>query len=143
MSVLLEDVKKVAEMKPVVWVNLGGMWQKRRLHLFASVVSSDQKSQDYLCGRMAINNGSARCVHRGCMASGVNATAVGLDGVVHGGCQKLLPRVLGRLNDLAPMEVSNGAKSGPMALMGQLLPGASSKEQKDKGLVVDNLCRIQ
>jgi hypothetical protein len=48
MSVFLEDVKKVAEMKPVVWGNLGGMWQKRRLHLFASVVSSDQKSQDYL-----------------------------------------------------------------------------------------------
>jgi hypothetical protein len=76
----------------VVWVNLGGMWQKRRLHLFASVVvSGDQKSQDYLCSRMAINNGSAGRVHHGCMASGVNATAVGPDGVPYRGCQKPPP----------------------------------------------------
>jgi hypothetical protein len=41
------------------------------------------------------------------------------------------------------MEVSDGTKLGPMALVGQLLPGASSKEQKEKGLVVYHLRCIQ
>jgi hypothetical protein len=30
MLVLLEAVKKVTELKPTMWVNLGGIWKKRR-----------------------------------------------------------------------------------------------------------------
>lgn len=87
MSVLLEVVKKVTEIKPIMWVNLGGIWQKRRPRIMLSAVSGDQKSQDYLCGRMASNNGSAARIHRGCMASAINATAVGPDGVLHAGAK--------------------------------------------------------
>ncbi len=37
--------------KPVMMINIGGVWQKRRLHIHVSVVIGDQKTQDYLFGR--------------------------------------------------------------------------------------------
>jgi hypothetical protein len=125
MSVLLDEVKEVSKAKPMMWVNLGGIWKKKRLCIVLSIVSGDQKSQDFLCGRKAINNGSAGRVHRGCMTSAVNSTAVGPDGALHGGCQKPLIQVLNRLNDLALMDVNDNANSGPMALVQQLLPSGS------------------
>jgi hypothetical protein len=97
MSVLLDEVKKVSKAKPMMWVNLRGIWKKNRLHIVLSMVLGDHKSQDFLCGRKVINNGSAGRVHRGCMASAVNSTAVGPGGALHGGCQKLPIQVLNRL----------------------------------------------
>ena len=143
MSVLLDEVKELSKAKPMMWVNLGGVWKKRRLRIVLSVVSGDQKSQDFLCGRKAINNGSAGRVHRGCMASAVNSTAVGPDGALNGGCQKPPIRVLSRLNHLALMDTSDNATSGPMALVEQLLPSESTIQRKEKRLVVQHICRVK
>jgi hypothetical protein len=35
LSVLLQEVKYVATNKPVMMINLGGVWQKRRLYIHA------------------------------------------------------------------------------------------------------------
>jgi hypothetical protein len=143
MLVLLNEVKEVSETKPMMWVNLRGIWKKKRMRIVLSGVSGDQKLQDYLCGRKASNNGSAGCIHHGCMALAVNSTAVGPDSALHGGCQKPPIEVLNRLNDLALMDVSDNANLGPMALIQQLLPAESSKEQREKHLVVQHLCCVQ
>jgi hypothetical protein len=132
MSVLLKEVKTASEVRPKMWVNLGGTLRKMRLHISLSVVSGNQKSQDYLCGRKASNNGSAGHVHRGCMASAVYPTAVGPGGVLHGGCQKPPTQVLRRLNYLALMDVSDVAESGPISRVHQLLPVNSRNKQLEK-----------
>jgi hypothetical protein len=54
MSVLLDEVKEVSKGKLMMWVNLGGVWKKRRLHIVLSILLGDQKSQDFLCSRKAI-----------------------------------------------------------------------------------------
>jgi hypothetical protein len=59
LSVLLQEVKYADTKKPVMMINFGGVWQKRRLHIRVSVVMGDQKSQDYLCGRKSINSRNA------------------------------------------------------------------------------------
>jgi hypothetical protein len=46
MSVLLHDFKSVCTAKPVMWVNLGGVWERRWLHIKLCLVSGNQKSQD-------------------------------------------------------------------------------------------------
>jgi len=61
MSVLLEELKIASESKQMMWVNLGGVWQRRGLRIKLCFASGDQKSQDSICGRMSINGG--------CMAS--------------------------------------------------------------------------
>jgi hypothetical protein len=38
MSVLLEEVKMASEVRPKMWVNLGGTWRKMRLRISLSVV---------------------------------------------------------------------------------------------------------
>jgi hypothetical protein len=143
MLVLLEAVKKVTELKPTMWVNLGGIWKKRRLCIVLSIVLGDQKLQDYLCGRKVSNNGSASHICNGCMALAVNATAVGPDGILHGGCHKPPTQVLNRLNDLALMDVSDNADLGPMTLVQQFLPAEARKQQRENLLVVEHLCRVQ
>jgi hypothetical protein len=143
MSVLLDEVKEVSKAKPMMWVNLGGVWKKKRLRIVLSIVSGDQKSQDFLCGRKAINNGSASWVHHGCMALAVNSTAVGPDGALHGGCQKPLIQVLNRLNDLVLMDMNDNENSGPMAHIQQLLPSGSTNQWKEKCLVVQHLCCVK
>jgi hypothetical protein len=141
--VLLEEVKKVAEMKPTMWVNLGGIWKKRRLHIVLPVVLGDQKLQDYLCGRRAINSRSAGHIHCGCMGLAVNETTVGPGSLLHGGCKKPPTQVLNRLNNLALMDVSDNAISGPVTLVEQLLPVESRKDWKEKCLVFDHLCCVK
>jgi hypothetical protein len=42
LAVLLQEVKYAATNKPVMMINLGGEWQKRRLHIHVSVVMGDQ-----------------------------------------------------------------------------------------------------
>ncbi len=143
MSALLDEVKKVSKMNPMMWVNLRGVWKKKRLHIVLSVVLGDQKSQDFLCGRKVINNGSAGRVHCRCMALAVNSTAVGPGGALHGGCQNLLIQVLNRLNDLALMDVSNNATSGPMAVINKILPAESIKQQREKCAVVQHICFVK
>jgi hypothetical protein len=57
LAVLLQEVKYAATNKPVMMINIGGVWQKRRLHIHVLVIMGDQKSQDYMCGRKSINSG--------------------------------------------------------------------------------------
>jgi hypothetical protein len=76
LAVLLQEVKYAATNKPVMMINLGGVWQKRRLHIHVSVVMGNQKSQDYICGRKSINSGNAGRVHHSCMISGMQASTV-------------------------------------------------------------------
>jgi hypothetical protein len=76
------------------------------------------------------------------MALAVNATAVGPDSILHGGCQKPPTQVFNRLNDLALMDVSerqcrlgtNGSRS--------TVPTSRSKKTENL-LVVEHLCRVQ
>jgi hypothetical protein len=143
MSVLLKEVKTVSEVRPKMWVNLGGTWRKMRLCIPLSVISGNQKLQDYLCGRKASNNGSAGCVHRRCMALAVYATAVGPSRVLHGGCQKPPTQVLRQLNDLALMDVSDVTKSGPISQVHQLLPVNSRNKQLEKRCALELFRRVQ
>jgi hypothetical protein len=55
-------------------INIGGVWQKRRLHIHVSVVIGNQKTQDYLFGRKSINSGNAGRVHHSCMTSSIQAS---------------------------------------------------------------------
>jgi hypothetical protein len=63
MLVLFCGFKDACRDKPVMWVNLVGVWKKWRLHLKLAIISGDQLSQDYVCGRMAINSGNASRIH--------------------------------------------------------------------------------
>jgi hydroxyacyl-ACP dehydratase HTD2-like protein with hotdog domain len=139
----VDEVKEVSKAKPMMWVNLGGIWKKKRLRIVLSMVSGDQKLQDFHCHRKVINNGSASSIHHGCMALAVNSTAVGPDGALHGGCQKPWIQVLNRLNGLALMDVSDNTNSGPMALVQQLLLAESTKQWKEKHAVVQHICRVK
>jgi hypothetical protein len=38
MSVLIKEIEDTIENKPVMSVNLGGLWQKRRLHIHVAAV---------------------------------------------------------------------------------------------------------
>jgi hypothetical protein len=50
MSVLLDEVKEVSKVKPMMWVNLGGVWKKKRLCIVLSVVSGDQPGSSWMHG---------------------------------------------------------------------------------------------
>ncbi len=50
LTIILQGVKDCHENKPVEMLNLGGIHQKRRLHVHVAVVMGDQKSQDCVCG---------------------------------------------------------------------------------------------
>jgi hypothetical protein len=52
MSVLLDEVKEVSKRKPMMWVNLGGIWKKRRLCIVLSVVSGTRSHKtSFAAGR--------------------------------------------------------------------------------------------
>jgi hypothetical protein len=72
MTVLLCGFKDACCDKPKMWVNLGGVWEKLRLHLKLIVISGDQLSHDYICGHMTINSGNAGCIHQGCGSSAIH-----------------------------------------------------------------------
>jgi len=111
--------------------------QRRRLRIKVCVVSGDQKSQDYICGRMSINGGNAARVHRGCMTLAVNSTDVGENGVLLGGCRKPAMDIMKRLNDLALLDVTDdGSGSGLMSDVVGLLP---AEEKKQISLVAGQL----
>ncbi len=98
---LLQEVKYAATNKPVMIINLGGVWQKR-LHIHVSVVMGDQKSQDYLCGRKSINSRNAGRVHHSCMTSGLQASNM------VAGCCLANPDVISQLNKIAMTECVPG-----------------------------------
>jgi hypothetical protein len=89
-------LKYAATNKPVMMINLGGVWPKRRLHIHVSVVMGNQKSQDYICGRNSINSGNAGSrVHHSCTTSGLQASNMVAS------CCLANPDVISQLNKIA------------------------------------------
>jgi hypothetical protein len=116
MLMLLCDFKSICAAKPVMWVNLGCVWERRQLHIKLCLVSGNQKSQDYICGRMSINSGNAGHIHHGCMASAIHlSSAVSPDGyLLSQPCCEPPAHVMSRLYDLALIDLGNEAQDGPM-----------------------------
>jgi hypothetical protein len=132
--VLLQEVKYVATNKPVMMINLGGMWQKRRVHIHVSVVMGNQKSQDYLCGRKSINSQNAGRVHCSCMTSGLQAYNM----VV--GCCLANPDVISKLNKIAMTEL-NECLPGPAKTFSDTLPRSTTLEKREYKKALDFLNR--
>jgi hypothetical protein len=129
MSVLLCGFNNACRDKPVMWVNLGGVWKKRRLHLKLAVISGDQLSQDYVCGRMAINSGNAGRIHQGCGASAIHlGNALDGAGVLSTGCRPPPTEILKRLNGLALLDVSGLQEQG---LLNELLGPTTDRESRN------------
>jgi hypothetical protein len=121
-AVLLQEVKCAAKNKPVMMINLGGVWQKRRLHIHVSVVMGDQKSQDYLCGRKSINSGNAGRVYHSCMTSSMQASNM------VAGCCLANPNVISQLNEIAMMDL-NECVPGPAKTISDTLPRSTTLEK--------------
>jgi hypothetical protein len=131
LSVLLQEVKYAATSKPVMMINLGGVWQKRRLHIHVSVVMGNQKSHDYLCGRKSINSGNAGRIHRSCMTSGLQASNMVAS------CCLDYPDVISKLNEIAMMEL-NKCLPGPAKTISDTLPRLTTWEKceyKKQGII--------
>jgi Plavaka transposase len=141
MSVLLRDFKAACHNKPVMWVNLGGVWEKRRLHLKLAIISGDQLSQDYICGRMPINSGNAGRIHRGCGSSAIHlGNALDQNGILSKSCRGPPTELLKRLNNLALLDVT----SLEQGQLNELLPPASGRQtRKQNKLVVEYLLRVK
>lgn len=141
MSVLIRELKEACSQPPVMWVNLGGVWQKRRLLLRLGVLSGDQLSQDTICGRMPINAGSAGRIHRGCGSSAIHlGCALDDNGILSGKCRPPPTLILKRLNRLALLDIAS-LVNGPLK---ELVPPASGKETKRQNkLMVEYLQRVQ
>jgi hypothetical protein len=108
MSVLLREFKELQDDPPVMWVNLGGIWQKRRLRLKLAIISGDQKSQDNICGRRPSNNGNAGRIHRGCGSSAIHlGCATDSDGLLSGTCRPPQTELIKRLNTLALLDIAS------------------------------------
>jgi hypothetical protein len=122
LPVLIQEVKCAATNKPVMMINLGGVWKKRRLHIHVSVVMGDQKSQDYLCGRKSINSRNTGRVHCSCMTSGLQASNM------VGGCCFANPDVISKLNEIAMMEL-NKCLPGPAKTISDTLPRSTTLEK--------------
>jgi hypothetical protein len=134
LSVLLQEVKYVATNKPVMMINLGGVWQKRRLHIHVSVVMGDQKSRDYLCGRKSNNSGNAGRVHHSCMTSGLQAS-----NTVAGYCLAN-PDVISKLNKIALTEL-NECLPGPAKTIIDTLPRSTTLKKCEYKKALDFLNR--
>jgi hypothetical protein len=122
--VLLQEVKYAATNKPVMTINLGGVWQKRRLHIHVLVVMGDQKSQDYICGRKSINSRNARRVHHSCMTFGLQTSNT------VAGCCLANPDVISQLNKIAMMEL-NKCLPGPAKTISDRFPMSTTLEKHE------------
>jgi hypothetical protein len=115
-------------------INLGGVWQKRRLHIHVSVVMGDQKSQDYLCGRKSINSGNAGKVHHSCMTSSLQASNT------VAGCCLANPDVISKLNEIAMTEL-NECLPGPAKTISDTHPRSTTLEKCEDKKALDFLNR--
>ena len=105
-------------------INLGGVWQKRRMHIHVSVVMGNQKSQDYICGRKSINSGNAGRVHHSCMTSGLQASNMVAS------CCLANPDVIRKLNKIAMTEL-NECLPGPAKTISDTLPWSTTLEKHE------------
>jgi hypothetical protein len=134
LSVLLQEVKYAATNMPVMMIHLGGVWQKRRLHIHVSVVMGDQKSQGYLCGRKSINSRNAGRVHCSCMTSGMQASNTVAS------CCLANPDVISKLNKIAMTEL-NECLPGPAKTISIALPRSPTLEKHEYKKALDFLNR--
>lgn len=129
LAVLLQGVKDACDNKPVMMVNLGGIWQRRRLHIHVGTFLGDQNSQDYLCGRKLVNTGNAGWVHRSCMTSAVKASDVSNTGHPLG-CRLVNHDVIGQLNNMALTQLDDESP-GPLRAIRTTLPQETSAEKRE------------
>ena len=114
LSAILTDLKDICENKPEMLVNFGGTIERRRLHVCVSIIIGDQKSQDYICGRMCSNHGSSGRVHRGCMCSGIRG-----GDAVHSSCSSLVNvDVVSELNKVALLSIDSLSDSIRSSIVG-------------------------
>jgi hypothetical protein len=135
--VLLQGLKDTCKTKPVLKVNLGGIWQRKRLHLHVTVVMGDQKSQDYLCGRKSTNSGNAGRVHRSCMASAVSASNVSTT-VSPSPCWLVSYEVVHVMNKLALTSVDE-AVPGTAQELRDALPMVTATEKREYKRAIEYL----
>ena len=129
---LLIDLKQLCASKPEMLVNLGGRTERRRIHLSVAIIVGDQKSQDYVCGRISSNKGAAGRVHRACMCSGVRA-----GDATKGSCSSLVNvEVTSELNKIALMSLDSLCSS-----IRESLPGRSSAVAKQRNMIVSHVTR--
>jgi hypothetical protein len=116
--------KFAAKNKPVMMINLGTVWQKRRLHIHVSVVMGNQKSQDYICGRKSIYSRNAGRVHCSCMTSSMQASNM------VAGCCLANPNVISQLNEIAMTDL-NECIPGPAKTISDTLPWSTTLEKHE------------
>jgi hypothetical protein len=142
MSVLIKEIEDTVENKPVMSVNLGGLWQKRRLHIHVAAVMGDQLSQDHLVGRKPINSGNAGRVHRVCMSLAVQAFNVSNDShTASEECRLVNHEIIRQLNNLALMELDPSV-NGPAKTVNEALSTDTVPERKEHKKSVDYMRRV-
>jgi hypothetical protein len=124
LAVLLQEVKYAATNNPLMMTNLGGVWQKRRLHVHVSVVMGNQKSQDYLCGRKSINSGMQEEFSPPAMTSSLQASNM------VAGCCLANHDVISQLNKIAMMEL-NKCVPGPAKTISDTLSRLTTLEKHE------------
>jgi hypothetical protein len=142
MSVLIKEIEDTIENKPVMSVNLGGLWQKRRLHIHVGAVMGDQLSQDHLVGRKPIISGNAGRVHRVCMSLAVQASNVSND--LHTAseeCRLVNHEIICQLNNLALMKLDPSV-NGPAKTVNKALSIDTVPERKEHKKSVDYMRRV-
>jgi hypothetical protein len=105
-------------------INLGRVWQKRRLHIHVSVVMGNQKSQDYIYGRKSINSRNAGRVHHSCMTSGMQGSNM------VAGCCLANPDVISQLNKIAMTDL-NECVPGQAKTITDTLPRSTTLEKHE------------
>jgi hypothetical protein len=134
LAVLLQEIKYAATNKPVTMINLGGVWQKWRLHIHVSVVMGNQNSQEYLCGRKSINSGNAGIVNCFYMTSHLQPSKM------IAGCCLANPNVISQLNKIAVMEL-NECVPDPAMTNRDTLPRLTALEKCEYKKALDFLNR--
>jgi hypothetical protein len=118
-----------------MWVNLGGVWSKRRLYIKLAIISGDQLSQDNICGRKPINSGNTADIHHGCGSSCIHlGNALDSNGILSTKCHPPPTKTIKRLNDLALLDIET-LKVDILTKTSEITP--VKEAQKQNKLAVD------
>jgi len=132
LSNLLAEIKQCKHNLPELYINLGGVRQKRRVHFHVMFIVGDQKSQDCVCGRVCSNLGGAGRIHRACMCSAVRGSDASTSS-----CSSLVNiDVVKSLNHTALLNEVSLSES-----VRSTLPGVHRADKVQMKLVVDFVCR--
>ena len=129
---LLTDLKVFSSHKPEMLVNFGGITERRRLHISVAIIVGDQKSQDYVCGRISSNKGAAGRVHRACMCSGPRA-----GDAKESSCSSLVNAdVISELNRIGLL-----SSESLCSIIRDSLPGRDSTVVKQRNIMIGQVTR--